>query len=82
MRATGEGTGVALVASAASSVIGFVVLAFAPMPMFAAYGLLTAIMIVMAVTATLLVLPPLLRMASRDTPRSLDTGPVEVSTAS
>jgi predicted RND superfamily exporter protein len=66
MRITGEGTGVALVASAASSVFGFLVLAMAPMPMFAAFGLLTATMIAMALVATLLVLPPLLRLTSRD----------------
>lgn len=68
MRATGAGTGVALVASAVSSIAGFVVLAFAPMPLFAAYGVLTALMIAMALTATLLVLPPLLRLSTRDLP--------------
>ena len=68
MRATGAGTGVALVASALSSIVGFLVLAFAPMPLFAAYGLLTALMIAMALTATLLVLPPLLRLSTRDLP--------------
>jgi uncharacterized protein len=66
MRATARGTGVALVASATSSVVGFAVLAFAPMPLFAAYGLLTAVMIAMALVATLLVLPPLLRLTSKD----------------
>jgi predicted RND superfamily exporter protein len=53
-------TGNALLGSAASSVIGFVIMAFAPMPLFAAYGLLTAVMIVFAATAALVVLPPLL----------------------
>ena len=61
LRATAAGTGLALVASAASSSIGFGVLAFAPMPLFASYGLLTAIMIAMALVATMLVLPTLLR---------------------
>jgi uncharacterized protein len=56
----GSSTGMALLGSAASSVIGFVVMAFAPMPLFAAYGLLTAVMIVFAATAALVVLPPLL----------------------
>lgn len=42
---TGEGTGLALVASAASSAVGFGILSLAPMPLFAAYGLLTALMI-------------------------------------
>lgn len=67
MHATGAGTGVALVASAGSSALGFAALAFAPMPLFATYGLLTAIMITMALVATLLVLPPLLRLATHDT---------------
>jgi predicted RND superfamily exporter protein len=60
LRAAGEGTGTALVASAASSIVGFAILAFAPMPLFASYGLLTAVMIALALVATLLVIPPLL----------------------
>ena len=60
VRIAGEGTGLALVASAFSSAVGFGILAFAPMPLFASYGLLTAIMIMMALTATLVVLPSLL----------------------
>ena len=64
---TGEGTGVALLASAASSAVGFGILALAPMPLFAAYGLLTALMIVMALVATLVVLPSVLILITRDT---------------
>ncbi len=64
--ATGEGTGVALLASAASSAVGFGILALAPMPLFAAYGLLTALMIVMALVATLVVLPSLLTLITSD----------------
>jgi predicted RND superfamily exporter protein len=60
VRSAAEGTGTALVASAMSSAIGFGILALAPMPLFAAYGLLTAVMIGMALIATLLVLPSLL----------------------
>lgn len=66
LRAAGESTGMALVASAASSVVGFTILAFAPMPLFASYGLLTAVMIVMALAASLLVLPSLVAMVTRD----------------
>lgn len=58
--ATGTGTGSALAGSAVTSVAGFGILAFAPMPMFATYGLLTAIMIVLALIASLFVLPSLL----------------------
>ncbi len=61
---TGAGTGGALLGSALSSVLGFAILAFAPMPMFAAYGLLTAVMILIAAGATLLVLPSLLMLAA------------------
>lgn len=66
VRASGEGTGVALVASATSSIVGFAVLAFAPMPLFASYGFLTAVMIAMALAASLLVLPSLLVLITRD----------------
>ncbi|GMQ85771.1 MAG: hypothetical protein BMS9Abin07_1339 [Acidimicrobiia bacterium] len=65
IRRSGEGTGVALLSSAVSSAVGFLILAFAPMPMFASYGLLTAVMISMAAAATLLVLPSLLIVVTR-----------------
>lgn len=68
LRRTGEGTGVALVGSAASSVVGFAILAFAPMPLFASYGLLTAVMIAMALAGTLTVLPCLLYLSTDDEP--------------
>ncbi len=66
VRVAGEGTGVALVASAFSSAVGFGILALAPMPLFAAYGLLTALMIVMALVATLVVLPSVLVAITED----------------
>ena len=66
VRAAGEGTGVALVASAISSMVGFAILAFAPMPLFASYGFLTAVMIAMAGAASLLVLPSLLMVVTKD----------------
>ena len=71
LRATAEGTGLALVASAASSVLGFGVLSLAPMPLFASYGLLTAIMVAMALVATLLVLPALLRATAPPSTRTV-----------
>ena len=64
LRATAKGTGVALAGSAASSVIGFAVLSFAPMPLFSAYGIITAAMMAMAAAAALMVLPPLLYLAA------------------
>jgi len=65
----GEGTGTALVASAASSSIGFAILAFAPMPLFATYGLLTSLMVIMALVATLVVLPAVLSLMTHDESR-------------
>jgi predicted RND superfamily exporter protein len=59
-----QGTGTALVASAATSVLGFTIMAFAPMPMFSSYGILTAVMIVLAAAAALLVLPSLLLLVT------------------
>ena len=44
--------------------MGFLVLSFAPIPLFASYGLLTAMMIAMALAATLLVLPLLLLLVT------------------
>ena len=61
---SGQTTGVALLGSAVSSAIGFAIMAFAPMPMFSAYGVLTAVMIIMAAIAALGVLPSLLLLVS------------------
>ena len=59
-----DGTGVALAASAFSSIVGFGIMGFAPMPMFSTYGILTAIMISLALAASLLVLPSLLLLVT------------------
>jgi predicted RND superfamily exporter protein len=66
VQAAGAGTGTALIASAISRAVGFGILAFAPMPLFACYGFLTAVMIVMALVSSLLVLPSLLVLVTRD----------------
>ncbi len=60
LRRAGVGTGGALVLSATTSVLGFTVMAFAPMPLFATFGVLTAVMIALALAASLLVLPSVL----------------------
>ena len=65
---TAASTGNALVGSAVSSVVGFAVMSFAPMPLFASYGLLTAVMILLAAAAALVVLPPLLVLITSDPP--------------
>lgn len=65
LRRAAKGTGVALVASAASSIVGFGILGFAPMPLFSSYGILTAVMIFLALAASILVLPSLLVLVTR-----------------
>jgi predicted RND superfamily exporter protein len=60
LRRAGEGTGGALALSALTSMTGFLVMAAAPMPMFATFGVLTAVMIFLALGVSLLVLPSLL----------------------
>ena len=64
LRRAGEGTGGALMLSALTSIAGFTVLGFAPMPIFAVYGVLTAVMIALAVLVSLLVLPSLLLLVT------------------
>ncbi len=64
LRRAGEGTGGALTLSALTSIAGFAVLAAAPMPIFAVYGVLTAVMIALAVLVTLLVLPSMLLLVT------------------
>ena len=66
IRRASRGTGVALLASAASSIVGFVILGFAPMPMFASYGQLTATMIFLALIASLIILPCLLMFVTKE----------------
>ncbi len=51
---TAQSTGSALLGSAASTAAGFAVIAFAPMPMFSTFGVLTAVMIVMSFVVTLI----------------------------
>ena len=64
LKKSAGGTGIALIYSAVTSILGFSIMAFAPMPMFAAYGFLTATMIFLALIASLLVLPPLLLLVT------------------
>ncbi len=63
-RAATESTGSALVTSAVSTAVAFGVLALAPMPLFATFGLLSALMVLFALLASLLVLPAMLNLVS------------------
>ena len=73
VRLAAEGTGTALVLSGSTSIIGFGLLALAPMPIFAAYGLLTAVMVGLSLLAALTVLPSLLFIVSSEPARSAAT---------
>ena len=53
LRRATAGTGMALFASAASSIVGFAIMGFAPMPVISTFGILTAIMIFLALVASL-----------------------------
>ena len=64
LRIAGAGTGGALVLSALTSVLGFTVMAFAPTPIFATFGVLTAVMIALALAASLVVLPSALLLVT------------------
>jgi predicted RND superfamily exporter protein len=64
-RAT-SGTGQALFGAAMSTTLGFLIIVLAPMPMFSSFGFLTALMILMAFGASLLVLPSILVVVERD----------------
>ncbi|MCP5027898.1 MAG: MMPL family transporter [Actinomycetia bacterium] len=64
LRRAGEGTGGSLVLSALTSMGGFLVMALAPMPIFADFGLLTAVMILFSLIVSLMVLPSLLLLVT------------------
>ena len=65
-----NGTGMALAVSAISSILGFAILGFAPMPMFSAFGILTALMVFLALAASIVVLPSLLLLATPEKAKS------------
>ncbi len=75
VRLAGTGTGGALVLSALTSVLGFLVMALAPTPIFATFGALTAVMIVLSLMVALLVLPSLLVLATPSRTEAEDTSP-------
>lgn len=66
---TSQTTGLALFSAALTTAIGFAVIAFAPMPMFSTFGILTAIMIVLSLLMALFVLPSLLQVFAPNTGR-------------
>lgn len=71
LRLAGRTTGLGLLGTGVTTTLGFLVIAFAPMPMFATYGVLTAIMIVLAVFMALFVLPSLLLLFIKESNNGL-----------
>jgi len=72
----GAGTGGALVLSALTSVLGFLVMALAPTPIFATFGVLTAVMIVLSLMVALLFLPSLLVLVTPGGTKAEEADPV------
>ncbi|MEN8042177.1 MAG: efflux RND transporter permease subunit, partial [Actinomycetota bacterium] len=72
----GTGTGGALVLSALTSVLGFLVMALAPTPIFSTFGVLTAVMIALSLVVALLVLPSLLVLVTPSKAEDEDIDPV------
>ncbi len=64
LRRAAEDTGGALVLSALTSIGGFLVMSRAPMPVFADFGLLTAVMILFSLIVALFVLPSMLLLVT------------------
>jgi predicted RND superfamily exporter protein len=58
-------TGVALMLSATTTMAGFVVLMFSPMPIIQDFGLITAITVLFSLVLALMVLPVLVELAAR-----------------
>ena len=66
LRRSARGTGLALLTSALSSMVGFTIMGLSPFPLISTYGYLTAIMIALALLATLAVLPSLLLLVTKE----------------
>ena len=58
-------SGISLVGAALTTSFGFLVLAFAPMEGFYAFGVLTPIMIIFSLLGAILILPPMLLLSDR-----------------
>ena len=62
-------TGVALVLSAGTTALGFLVLLFSPMPVVQQFGLVTALTVTYSLILSIIVLPVLLLMSENNLPR-------------
>ncbi|WP_455391945.1 efflux RND transporter permease subunit [[Eubacterium] cellulosolvens] len=66
MHSTIYNSGTALVFSALTTTFGFFVLLFAPMPMFFSFGLFSGLMVLLALLASVIIVPPLIRFVVRN----------------
>jgi predicted RND superfamily exporter protein len=80
MARTLSSTGNALLFSAGSTFVGFIIIGFSPMTMFSTFGFLTAMMIGMAFLAAVVVLPSFLALTVRNEKRG-EEGPSAVQVA-
>jgi len=69
---TARSTGVALLGTTLSTASGFAVIAFAPMPMFATFGVLIAVMVTLSFLMALFALPSLLLLFAPGTKSDKD----------
>ncbi len=65
LRASISTTGVALIMSALTTALGFLVLMFSPMPIIQDFGLITAITVLFSLILALVLLPVLMELAAR-----------------
>jgi predicted RND superfamily exporter protein len=65
MHETISNTGAALLFAALTTSFGFFVMLFAPMPMFLSFGLFSGLMVIIAFTGSVIVVPPLIRMIEK-----------------
>lgn len=65
LRAALNTTGVALMLSAVTTMAGFAVLLFSPMPVIQDFGLITAITVLFSLILAVMVLPVLVELAAR-----------------
>jgi predicted RND superfamily exporter protein len=78
LRAAVDTTGVALILSAITTMSGFAVLLFSPMPVIQDFGLITAITVLFSLILALMLLPVLVELSARgqesnnDVPADLD----------
>jgi predicted RND superfamily exporter protein len=70
MKNTISNSGAALVFSGLTTTFGFFTMLFAPMPMFFSFGLFSGLMVLFALIASVIVVPPLIRIAERNKDKS------------